>query len=220
MIDGNRAVTGGDGNSLLQVEVYSDYICPFCFIGYLRLEKLRGEYELLDIDWRFLEIHPDNPPEGMPVTELGYPPRHWEMLMANLARMAEAEGVSLPERTFTTNSRRALKLAQAVREEQPGAFETLNRDLYEAYFLRRENIGDPDLLISLAESCGVEPAVAEHAWYERHFEEVLAGNQRDAARLGITGTPTYVFGNQVYSGAIPLEMMRRAVAEAGGNRQS
>ena len=48
-------------------------------------------------------------------TDLGYPPRHWEMLMANLARMAGEEGVTLAERTFTTNSRRALKLAQAVR---------------------------------------------------------------------------------------------------------
>ncbi|MFZ0486121.1 MAG: DsbA family protein, partial [Arenicellales bacterium] len=99
----------------LNVSVYSDYICPFCYIGHLRLEKLRSEYDL-EVDWRFLEIHPDNPPEGMPLDELGYPPRHWEILMANLARMAQEEGVVLPERTFTTNSRLALKLAQAVRE--------------------------------------------------------------------------------------------------------
>lgn len=195
----------------VHVKVYSDYICPFCYIGYLRLEKLRGEYEV-DADWRFLEIHPDNPPEGKPVTELGYPPEHWEMLMANLARMAEAEGVTLPERTFTTNSRRALKLAQAVREEQPGVFEALNREMYEAYFLRGENIGDPAVLEYLAASCGVDPVVAQRAWSDRYYEEVLDGNQRNAMQLRITGTPTYVFGNQVYSGAIPLEMMRDAAA--------
>jgi predicted DsbA family dithiol-disulfide isomerase len=195
----------------VHVKVYSDYICPFCYIAYLRLEKLRGEYDV-DANWRFLEIHPDNPPEGKPVTELGYPPEHWKMLMANLARMAEAEGVTLPERTFTTNSRRALKLAQAVLEEQPGVFERLNREIYEAYFLRGENIGDPAVLESLAASCGVDPAVVQRAWSDRQYEEVLDDNQRNAMQLRINGTPTYVFGDQVYSGAIPLEMMRDAAA--------
>lgn len=204
---------------VLNVEVYSDYICPFCYIGFLRLEKLRDDYDL-EVDWRFLEIHPDNPPEGRPVSELGYPPQHWQMLMANLARMAAEEGVTLPERTFTTNSRRALKLAQAVREHQPAAFEALNRALYEAYFLHAENIGDPEVLRSLATTCGVEPAVVEDAWLDRHYEEVLDGNQRGAGRLQITGTPTYVFGQQVYSGAIPVEMLRRAAEASTGKVQS
>lgn len=203
----------------LNMAVYSDYICPFCYIGYLRLEKLRDHYDL-DVDWRFLEIHPDNPPEGKPVTELGYPPHHWQMLMANLARMAAEEGVTLAERTFTTNSRRALKLAQAVREHQPGVFPALNRMLYEAYFLRRENIGDPRVLEAVAGACGVEPGIIERAWIDGHFDEVLDDNQLAAARLQITGTPSYVFGDQVYSGAIPVDMLRRAAAEFVGGAQS
>lgn len=203
----------------LNIAVYSDYICPFCYIGYLRLEKLRNQYDI-DVDWRFLEIHPDNPPEGKPVTELGYPPQHWQMLMANLARMAAEEGVTLAERTFTTNSRRALKLAQAVRERQPGVFGALNRMLYEAYFLRRENIGDPRLLESVAATCGVEPEIVERAWTDGHFDEVLDNNQIAAGRLQITGTPSYVFGEQVYSGAIPVDMLRRAAAEFVGGAQS
>lgn len=195
----------------LAVTVYSDYVCPFCYIGHLRLEKLRDEYDL-EVDWKFLEIHPENPPEGKPVTELGYPPRHWEMLMHNLSRMAREEGVTLAERTFTTNSRRALKLAQAVRERQPAVFARLNRELYEAYFLRRGNIGDPEVLTSVAKSCGVDPATVEQAWNDDHYDDVLAENQRSAGRLQITGTPTYVFGDRVYSGAIPVYMLREAAA--------
>jgi predicted DsbA family dithiol-disulfide isomerase len=199
----------------LSIAVYSDYICPFCYIGFLRLEKLKEGYDI-DVDWRFLEIHPDNPPEGRPVSELGYPPRHWEMLMDNLRRMAEEEGVTLAERTFTTNSRRALKLAQAVREHRPEAFEALNRSLYEAYFLRRENIGDPGVLGALADSCGVERELVERAWRDRHYEGVLDENQRSAARMHVTGTPTYVFGDRVYSGAVPVRVLRRAAAESTG----
>lgn len=202
-------------NPSLPVVVYSDYICPFCYIGFLRLEKLRAEYPL-DIAWRFLEIHPDNPPGGKPISELGYPPRHWEMLMANLERMAREEGVTLPERTFTTNSRLALKLAQAVRAQQPAAFDALNRALYEAYFLERRNIGDREVLSAVAESCDIATATMDSAWRDERYETVLEENQRSAARLGITGTPTYVFGQQVYSGAIPLDMLRRAAGELAG----
>lgn len=203
----------------VEVAVYSDYICPFCYIGYLRLEKLRDEYDL-DVDWRFLEIHPDNPPEGKPVSELGYPLRQWQMMMDNLSRMAEEEGVTLAERTFTTNSRRALKLAEAVRQYQPDVFETLNRQLYEAYFLRRENIGDPEVLRALADVCGVEPALVDRAWDEPGFEAMLTRNQESAARLGVGGTPTYVFGDRVFSGAVPVALLRQAAAEASADTQS
>ena len=212
-------MTETTANPRLRVAVYSDYICPFCYIGFLRLEKLRDEYDV-DADWRFLEIHPDNPPEGRPVTELGYPPRHWELLMANLARMAEEEGVTLAERTFTTNSRRALKLAQAVREQLPEAFEALNRELYEAYFLRQENIGDPVVLMALAASSGVDREQVDRAWSEPRYEVVLQDNRDSAARMRITGTPTYVFGDRVYSGAIPVDMLRQAAADSAGGTWS
>jgi len=202
----------------LTVSVYSDYICPFCYIGYLRLEKLRDEYDL-DVDWRFLEIHPDNPPEGKPVSELGYPPQQWRAMMDNFARMAEEEGVTVPERTFTTNSRRALKLARAVRELQPEVFETLNRCLYESYFLERRNIGDADVLRAVANDCGVDGQIVERAWVDPAYEAALNDNQRSAAALGIGGTPTYVFGDQIYGGAIPQDMLRRVAADAARRGQ-
>jgi len=202
----------------LNVSVYSDYICPFCYIGHLRLEKLRAEYDL-EVDWRFLEIHPDNPSEGMPLEKLGYPPSHWEMLMANLARMAQEEGVVLPERTFTTNSRLALKLAQAVREHRQEVFTWLNRALYEAYFLYRENIGDAGVLRTLASDVGVEPELVNFAWRDPHYEDVLEQNCRAAALAGITGTPSYVFHDRVYSGAIPVDLLRQAAAQSISHSQ-
>lgn len=195
--------------SQVEVSVYSDYICPFCYIGWLRLDKLRNDYDLA-IDWRFLEIHPDNPPQGRPLSELGYPAQHWRMLMAHLKQMAEEEGVELPERTFTTSSRLALKLAEAVREASASHFEALNRSLFEAYVLRGQNIGDPAVLRAVADACDLAPDLVDDAWSNPRYEQVLDDNRRSAARLGVTGTPSYVFGDQVYSGAIPLPMLHQA----------
>ena len=193
---------------VLEAIVFSDYICPFCYIGYLRLETLRDEFDVR-VDWRFLEIHPDNPPEGRPLSELGYPADHWQMLMQNLARMAEEEGVKLAERRFTTNSRRALKLAEATKEADPGVFHRLNERLYEAYFLEQQNIGDPAVLRRLAEQAGVLPELVESAWTEPRFTRVLEQNLRDAARLGINGTPAFLFGEQVIAGAVPVSTLRQ-----------
>ena len=65
----------------LRLAVLSDYICPFCYIGYLRLEKLREHFELA-VNWVLVEIHPESPVEGKPVEDLA-------------------------PHTFTTNSRKA-----------------------------------------------------------------------------------------------------------------
>ena len=74
----------------IPVTVFSDYICPFCYVGARRLLNLGDEFDL-DILWANIEIHPDNPPEGRPVEELGYPPEQWRRMMAALEHMAESD---------------------------------------------------------------------------------------------------------------------------------
>ena len=71
----------------------------------------------MHVERRFLEIHPETPAEGRPVSELGYPPDQWARMMENLERMGRAEGIVFSERTFTTNSHKSLLLAEAAKEE-------------------------------------------------------------------------------------------------------
>ena len=76
-----------DAKPTVYVTAFMDYICPFCFIGDLRLEQLRHELTLR-INWRLIEIHPDIPSTGRPVSEIGYDPQQWREMMANLEAMA------------------------------------------------------------------------------------------------------------------------------------
>ncbi len=191
----------------LQVTVFSDYICPFCYIGHLRLAKLRDNYDL-KINWRFLEIHPDNPPEGRPLSALGYPPEQWRRMMENLQKMAVEEGVALAERTFTTNSRKALLLAEAAKAAGAPTFYRLNDDLFAAYFLRQQNLGDPQVLRAIAKQSGVEDTVVEQAWSNPRYEDILEANLRDAAGLGINGTPAFIIGRRIAAGAVPVSTLR------------
>lgn len=200
----------------IQVTVFSDYICPFCYVGSHRLLTLADDFDL-DILWANIEIHPDNPPGGRPVAELGYPRDQWQRMMAALARMAEAEGLPIAERTFTTNSRRALLLAEAAKEAGPERFACVHEHLFRAYFGERRNIGDPEVLAALARECGLGEDRVQAAWSEPRFATRLRDYHEAAVRLGVTGTPTYVIGNRrALVGAVETDDLRAALAGADG----
>jgi len=72
----------------LKLTVYSDYICPFCYVGNHRLQRLRDSYDLM-INWRFIEIHPETSADGEPIEDLDYPSETWQLMMDNLRRIAD-----------------------------------------------------------------------------------------------------------------------------------
>ena len=98
------------------------------------------------VERRFLEIHPQTPAEGRPVSELGYSPEQWARMTETIKRMGKAEGIVFSDRTFTTNSHKALLLAEAAKDEGPEVFESVNEGLFRAYFTEGKNIGDPQVL--------------------------------------------------------------------------
>ncbi len=198
-----------------RITVFSDYICPFCYIGHLRLSKI-AKGAAFEVDWRFMEIHPETPALGMPIADLGYPKEHWDMLMTNLQRMARQEKVDLADRTFTTNSHKAILLAEATRQLESQAFEKLNERLFEAYFVETQNIGDEAVLKKLAHEAGVTDETVNAAWNDAKFETKLKENHEAAAMLEITGTPTFVVDDQILSGAVPTGMLAELLVEYEG----
>lgn len=193
------------------VALYFDYICPFCYVADARLDRVRERYPVA-VQYRFIEIHPDNPSEGRPVEELGYPQAQWQAMNENLQRMVTEEGLPFAERTFTTNSRRALLLAQAVFEERPEAFLALHRALFHAYFAERRNIGDPEVLRDLARQHGVLD-LAERAWSEQHYLARLLEHVESAQALKLTGVPTLVVDDRPFTGAVSVETLEQALEQ-------
>lgn len=177
-------------------------------MGERRLARLNEEFDVR-VERRFLEIHPETPAEGRPISELGYPPDQWTRMMENLERMGKAEGIDFSERTFTTNSHKALLLAEAAKEEGPEVFEALNEGLFRAYFTEGRNIGDPQVLRDVAQAAGVPDRRLEQAWSDAAYEERLARDHAAAAEIGITGIPVFIVdGRWIIEGAVPVEMLR------------
>jgi len=187
-------------------------------VGERRLARLNGEFDVR-VERRFLEIHPETPAEGRPISELGYPPEQWARMMENLARMGKAEGIDFSERTFTTNSHKGLLLAEAAKDVGPEVFEALNEGLFRAYFTEGRNIGDPQVLRDVARAAGVPAGRMERAWSDAVYEERLARDREAAAQIGITGIPLFIIdGRWILEGAVPVEMLREAAKKISAGK--
>lgn len=197
----------------IPIEVYFDYICPFCYVGNARLLRIARRYPVA-IQYRFVEIHPDNPPQGRPLSELGYPPEQWRRMMANLDAMVSQEGLPMAERTFTTNSHKALLLAHTTLEERPTVFPALHSALFYAYFVDGRNIGEEAQLHELAQRYGIEDLL-EPAWHGARHRQRLLEHAKAAQRIGLTGVPTMVIAGQLFSGAVPSEALEDALRRQG-----
>jgi len=197
----------------LRLAVLSDYICPFCYIGYLRLEKLREHFELA-VNWVLVEIHPESPVEGKPVEELGYPETKLDRMLGELGEMAQTEGVTLAPHTFTTNSRQALLLAEASKQHGADMFYPLHRRLFESFLVENKNIGDTNVLKSIADECGVPADTVEQAWTEPAYANTLQNNLSAAVQNGATGTPTFFIGKEVLTGAVSDDALLAAARSA------
>ena len=147
----------------LQITVFSDYICPFCYVGHHRLMRIKDSYDLR-INWRFIEIHPENSPEGEPTTSLDYPSDYWSQLMENLHKVADEENIPIAEHTFTTNSKDAIQLSESCKALGRVPFYKLHESLFSAFFVDEKNIGDREVLKNIANDCGIDDETIENAW--------------------------------------------------------
>lgn len=196
----------------LKITVFSDYICPFCYVGHHRLMRLRDTYDL-KINWCFIEIHPETSADGEPVASLEYPSEQWNQLMQNLETVAREEGIAMAEHTFTTNSKDALLLSEAAKETGREKFYDLHEKLFTAFFVDSRNIGDRNILRELAAESGIDNEVVESAWQDSKYEQRIISNYHEARRHEIQAVPSFIFGERKLTGVVTEDVMRSAASE-------
>lgn len=193
----------------LKITVYSDYICPFCYVGHYRLQRLRDNYDL-KINWCFLEIHPQTSAEGEPIDSLEYPSEQWQTMIANLVRIAKEENIPLSQLSFITNSKDALLLSEAAKHCGADIFYRLHEKLFSAYFVAGRNIGDRHILKEIAASCGIDENTVESAWTDKKYQQRLLDNYVAARRHQIQSVPSFIFGDRVLTGVVAESTFRDA----------
>ncbi len=199
----------------LKLSVFSDYICPFCYIGHHRLQQLKDDYDL-KINWCLIEIHPETPVTGMPTTELDYNSEQWQGIVNSLNDLLDDKQLPFKHKhTFTTNSHYALLLAEACKPLGADLFYRVHNRLFEAFFVDMINIGDVNELKKIADECGVPAEITAQALSSNsQLEEHLKLYLQYAQQAQISGVPSTIIGQQKLTGVTSVQSLKKAAEES------
>jgi len=183
----------------LHIDIVSDVVCPWCFIGKRRLEKalaLRPEIAV-EITWRPFQLNPDLPPEGIErqaylATKFGGAAQA-ERIHATLAEAGATVDIAFAfdriRRTPNTcDAHRLLRYAGAE-----GNAERMVEALFRAYFIDGRDIGDRAVLAAIADEVGLDAAGAGAFLASAAELEQVMAEDRGARRLGINAVPCFIF---------------------------
>ena len=206
----------------LAVEVVSDVICPWCFVGKRRMEqasRLLGDDLRLAVRWRPFQLNPTMPKEGLDrrtyrTAKFGSW-EHSQALDAQIAAVGREVGVAfchdLMARTPNTfDAHRLIWLAG-----QEGKQDEVVEALFRAYFTKGRDIGDSSVLADPAAEAGLPRERASGFLRSDEGSAEVTEEEAQARRLGISGVPTILVGGvPVFSGALRAEIMAAKLREA------
>lgn len=191
------------------VTVWSDYVCPFCYLALPTLDRLQAE-EGVAIEWRAYELRP----EPAPLADYSDPRirQAWEQAVLP---MAEERGLTLRRPSGPIRSRRAHEAAFVA--EAAGFGDPYRRALFRARWEDDRRIDEDATLIALAAEVGIPEDAFAPALTQGHALRAVLEDEAVAARLGVTGVPAMLVrvgprGGFV-TGAQPLEVLKSAVAQ-------
>jgi predicted DsbA family dithiol-disulfide isomerase len=204
----------------MTVEIWSDVVCPWCYIGKRRFENALAQFEHRDeveVRYRSFELDPSAPAqaEGAPAERLaskyGISVEQAEASNAQLTAMAAAEGLEYHlDRTRGGNTFDAHRLLQLAvgRGVQPEVKERLMR----GYFTESEPLGDRETLVKLAAAAGLDADEARATLESDAYADAVREDETLANRIGIQGVPFFVLGRRFgVSGAQPAELLLEAL---------
>jgi predicted DsbA family dithiol-disulfide isomerase len=186
----------------MQVDIFSDVVCPWCSVGNRRFEAALSRFEHadeIDVVWRAYELDPQAPAvrEGDYADRLsrkyGMSRPQAASAIERLTATAAAEGLDFHfERARPGNTFDAHRLLHYARAVGPGVQDALKERLFSAYFTEGEAIGERATLVRLATEVGLdEGEVTDILAGDRYAEEVRA-DEREALELGVSGVPFFV----------------------------
>ena len=197
----------------LKIVMFSDYICPFCYVGFETVRRLKPEFNF-ELEWRGFQIHPELPAEGIPVDRAreNSDPDSRRALWERISAMADVVGFSIRPPAIYTNSRAALAATEFARET--GRDEALEERIYRAYFNEGLNIGDPEVVARLGSEAGLDSAEVAGAIKSPKYEMRLKNNSLAAHQRGVNGVPTFFIGEFPLVGAQSPDAMRSILKRA------
>lgn len=218
---GEFVMTAPNVGDPILVEIWSDFVCPFCYMGDRKLKAGTVTYgEPVEIAFRSFQLRPDLTPGShidfitMFAERRGLSPEQVRPMMTGVTAQAKALGLQLHfDRAQTTNTRRAHELAHFAKSR--GREDEMTERLFKAYFTDGLTIGHIDTLADLAAEVGLDRTEAAAALRDKRFGAAVETDIEAAKKLGISAVPHILVDGAIsISGGQEPEVFAAALAEA------
>ena len=215
----------------MKITYWSDYACPYCYIGEIQLKKAIAaipELEGTVLEMKSFQLDPSAGEHAVGDTQTRFADKYGISFndagrqIEHISRMGNAEGLDFRYATTlftnTMSAHRLTKLAQS--KGDPDLTERITEALFKAYFTDNRELADKALLRYIGEVCGLDASeVREVLDSDKYMDDVIK-DEREAAQYGIHAVPFFLIGQHGISGAQGVEGMKAALRKALAEEQS
>lgn len=212
----------------MRVEIWSDIVCPFCYIGKRRYEEALAQLPYRDeveTVYRSFELDPNAPVKAdrdlhdSLAAKFGISREQAKDMNDQVTEQARSVGLTYNlDQAVPTNTFDAHRLTHLAAKH--GKMVEMTERLFQAYFTEGKHIGDRQVLAELAADIGLDPAGVSEALDSSSYTDEVRADEREAAQLGIRGVPFFVINRKyAVSGAQPTEVFIRALEKARSEEQ-
>jgi predicted DsbA family dithiol-disulfide isomerase len=212
----------------VNVEIWSDVVCPWCYVGKRRFEEAMSKFGRADqvsVRWRSFELDPTSPPQvGLTMSEIlqrKYAMTEQQAEAANQKMTDLAAGAGLGyhlDQVRAGNTFDAHRLIHLAATHGRG--DAMKERLFAAYFTEGRSIGDHGTLAELAADIGLDPPEVEEALGSDAFASEVREDESRAASLGVSGVPFFLIDESIgVSGAQPAGVLLGALERAWSESQ-
>jgi predicted DsbA family dithiol-disulfide isomerase len=204
----------------VKVEIWSDVVCPWCYIGKRRLESALSQFEHADeveIFWRSFQLNPEaQQGKGVPTLEYlttRFGPQAGQMT-EHVAEVAKGDGLDMDfSKALTVNTFDAHRMLHLAAEL--GVGDAAKERMLRAHFTEGADLGSTDTLVALMQDVGIDAEKARAALVSGEYGEEVRADIEEARALGANGVPFFVIDRKYgVSGAQPVETFLTALRTA------
>ncbi len=213
--------------STLQIDIVSDVVCPWCTIGYQRLQQALKKFPDLNVELTFqpFELNPKMPPEGQNIDEhiaekYGSDKATIAENRKNLRTLGEEEGVKFDTHDESRIYNTFLAHKLLLKAEEIGSQEKLKLALFNAYFAERKDISKPEVLLQIAIDNGFSGEEAQTAITDETLSKLVREKEQYFLDRGIHAVPAFIFNSQYQvSGAQDSAVLTEVISEIIGKNE-
>ncbi|WP_114820151.1 DsbA family oxidoreductase [Chryseobacterium sp. KLBC 52] len=206
----------------MKIEIWSDVMCPFCYIGKNNFEQALNKLPFKDeveVEWKSFQLDPSLDPKETQDTlqyfreKKGFPETQATQMLGQVTQMGKGAGIDFNfGKTLITNTFSAHKLLHLAKKHNKS--NEMEEALFIAHFIDGKNVGDTEVLVALAESLGIDKEEARQAITTDQLDDEVNQDIQEARNNGISGVPFFVLnGKYAVSGAQPAEVFENALQQ-------